>query len=870
MRKLTTVGLLLLVFVGVAVGQVTLSLPTTTAANGTALALPVQVTGFNHVGSFSLTISFDKNALTYTGTANQPTFGLFNSTPAGTANTNGSVSISWFNVSPALNIGTGKLLDLLFTYNSGTSALTFTNTIPSSVTDSLGNNLAATYTNGQVSGLPSRISLSSVVSSPGPVFVSLTGDNLKGLGSISLRIAFDTASVTFVGLSNPALPFTAGTPSAGVLALSWFSTTPFSLNTGKLTDLQFTLKKDSTNLTVQGTSQVTDSVGNNLTITYVNGKIAKTPAPPLPPVGLTLPTLKAVPGKDITFPVTVTLMNNIGSVSLKISYDQTKLTFKQISNFPGTGYVSNAAGGVLSFAWFGFPYLNIGTGKLMDLVFTYSGGTSAVAFNSTQSQVTDSAANTLTVSFGNGVVNQDSIPHFTPISAKTVAQLDSLSFAALATDADAGDTLTYSAGALPAGAQFDAVSKSFGWRPTLSTKPQVYNVWFYVIDQWGGNDSAMAAITVTKTNFKPSFVDKMRDTSVAESKTLAFTYIATDPNADSLTFSLVSAPTGAAITAAGVFSWSPTFGQNGTYTITAVVSDGALTDTAQATVVVTKTNRKPAFSAVLKDTLINEGSTLTYTYAATDPDGNPLTYSLVSAPSGASMTTAGVLTFTPPAKPARTYSLVAVVSDGALTDTARATVTVNRKPLFNFRFPAQVPTVSQNKAQTFAVSATDPDGGALTFVWKLNGIVDKTGADSSYTKTFSDPHGATKYIVCIFSESAGLKDSTRWDFTITDIATDDGVIPTEFALGQNYPNPFNPTTTIRFDLPKEAPVMLEIYNVLGVRVRTLLRGESISAGRHLLTWDGRDENGAVAPTGVYLYRISAGDFHASKKMTLLK
>ena len=784
MRKLTTVGLLLLVFVGLAMGQVTLSLPTQTAANGTALTLPVQVTGFNHVGSFSLTISFDKNVLTYTGTANQPTFGIFNGTPAATANTNGTISVSWFNVSPALNIGSGTLLNLLFTYKSGTSAVAFINTTPSSVTDSLGTNLTATYTNGSVSGLPSTITIGKVTGDPGDVYVPVTGANLKSLGSISLRIAFDTSKVTFVGLTNPALAFNAGTPSAGIVALSWFSTTPYSLNSGKLTDLHFVLKKDSTDLTVQGTSQITDSVGNNLTITYVNGQIRKTPAPPLPPVGLTVPTVRGVPGKDISVPVNATRMNNIGSISLKVTYDQTKLTFKQISNFAGSGFVTNSANGVLSFAWFGTTYLNIGTGKLMDLVFSYTGGSSAVGFNSAQSLVTDSVGTSLALTFSDGLVNQDSIPHFTVIPAKSVAQIDSISFVVLATDADAGDALTYTTGTLPTGAKFDATTKTFTWKPGMTTTPGVFNVWFYVTDPVGGVDSTKATITVTASNRKPSFVNKLADAT------------------------------------------------------------------------------------------LNEGATVTFAYTATDPDaGQTLTYTLSSAPAGATITSAGAFSFTPTATSPRLSVIVAVVSDGSLTDTAKATVTVNHKPVFVAKTPATLTTASQNNIVAFTARGKDVDGGALTYTWKVNGaIVKGPGPDSTYSVRFTDPHGTAKSVVAIYKTSVGLADSTSatWSFTITDVEKDPYGIPTEFALGQNYPNPFNPTTTIRFDLPKEAPVTMEVYNVLGVRIRTLLAGETVSAGRHTMMWDGRDDNGNAAPSGVYLYRINATDFHASKKMTLMK
>ena len=147
----------------------------------------------------------------------------------------------------------------------------------------------------------------------------------------------------------------------------------------------------------------------------------------------------------------------------------------------------------------------------------------------------------------------------------------------------------------------------------------------------------------------------------------------------------------------------------------------------------------------------------------------------------------------------------------------------------------------------------------------------KTGsaaADSALVQTFTDAHGTAKSVVAVFADAAGLKDSTTWNFTITPVT--DIELPTEFALGQNYPNPFNPTTTISFSLPKEAPVTFEIYNMLGVKIRTLMAGQTKSAGSYSVYWDGKDDAGVSMSSGVYLYRISAGSFLASKKMTLLK
>jgi hypothetical protein len=103
----------------------------------------------------------------------------------------------------------------------------------------------------------------------------------------------------------------------------------------------------------------------------------------------------------------------------------------------------------------------------------------------------------------------------------------------------------------------------------------------------------------------------------------------------------------------------------------------------------------------------------------------------------------------------------------------------------------------------------------------------------------------------------------------TDIDDNPNGMPTHFALGQNFPNPFNPTTEINFAVPTRSLVRLDIYNTLGNLVTTLVDRE-FSAGRYHATWSGTDNYGNAAPSGVYLYRLTAGDFVDTKKMLLLK
>ena len=97
----------------------------------------------------------------------------------------------------------------------------------------------------------------------------------------------------------------------------------------------------------------------------------------------------------------------------------------------------------------------------------------------------------------------------------------------------------------------------------------------------------------------------------------------------------------------------------------------------------------------------------------------------------------------------------------------------------------------------------------------------------------------------------------------------DNTVPQSFSLGQNYPNPFNPTTTIRYTIPKESKVRIEIYDITGRLVTTLVNNE-MSSGTYSVTWDGRNSSGRSVVSGIYLYRIQAGDFVSVKKMVMLK
>ena len=137
---------------------------------------------------------------------------------------------------------------------------------------------------------------------------------------------------------------------------------------------------------------------------------------------------------------------------------------------------------------------------------------------------------------------------------------------------------------------------------------------------------------------------------------------------------------------------------------------------------------------------------------------------------------------------------------------------------------------------------------------RTNGLI----SDSTYTARF--------FVASDDPDSSALPiDIILKTYQPTAVGSD-GSKPTEFALRQNYPNPFNPETNIKFDLPSRQFVSLRVYNLLGQEVAKLVN-EELAAGRYSIPFRPSHYNLA---SGVYLYRIVAGNFVEVKKMVLMK
>jgi hypothetical protein len=184
-------------------------------------------------------------------------------------------------------------------------------------------------------------------------------------------------------------------------------------------------------------------------------------------------------------------------------------------------------------------------------------------------------------------------------------------------------------------------------------------------------------------------------------------------------------------------------------------------------------------------------------------------------------------------------------------------------------------------------SSVDPNGQEVTFNWTV---------ESSELGTMSlDTTGTAIFIpyedlVALLSSAGAAVTTATWNVIATDGMDDTpssngprtftiditqlGIIggpaiPEVFALHQNYPNPFNPITTIRYDVPEESMVRVDIYNILGQKVRTLVNSVH-QPGYHAVQWNGTNDFGVPVASGMYIYRIQAKDFVAVKKLVLMK
>ena len=419
---------------------------------------------------------------------------------------------------------------------------------------------------------------------------------------------------------------------------------------------------------------------------------------------------------------------------------------------------------------------------------------------------------TLTINDDDGGYGSDTVtvtvtqtnrpPVLDAIGAKSGDEQAPITFTATATDPDTGQALAFSLENAPAGATIDGASGAFAWTPT-EAQDGAHTFTVRVSD---GEllDTEIVTVTALEVNVAPVLAPIGPRTG-AELALLTFTATATDADlpANTLVFCLVGAPAGAAITPAGVFTWTPTGDQDGAHTFTVAVSDGALSDSETITVTVTQENRAPELGTIGAKT-VEEGTPLEFTISATDPDGDAMTYSATGVPAWATFNPAtGTFSGTPGFGDAGTVRVTFAVSDGTLSDDEEVTITVNNANRAPSLDVIGAKTVSEDELLEFTIAATDPDGDAMTYsASDLPQGAAFNPATRSFTWTPTSTQAGTYHVLFTVSDGA-LSDDESVPITVSDPALD--TMPPMIGAIVATPNPAPVTTPIGVTVPVTDP-----------------------------------------------------------------
>ena len=437
-------------------------------------------------------------------------------------------------------------------------------------------------------------------------------------------------------------------------------------------------------------------------------------------------------------------------------------------------------------------------------------------------------------------------------SNRTIDELTSLSVTNPATDSDIPpQTITYQLISPPADATIDA-NGVITWTPTEAQGPHVFTITTVATDNGAPPKSATNSFTVTvlEVNSAP-VLPAPADRTINELTLMTVVDTATDPDipANTLTYSLLSAPTGAAISPSGVITWTPTEAQGpstNTFTVR-VVDNGSppLSDTNTFTVTVNEVNSAPVLPAQTNRTIAAQ-TLLTVINTATDSDipTNNLTYLLLTAPTGASISTDGVITWTPAAEQNNSTNVfrTAVTDDGTpnLSATNVFTVFVNSNPVVVLDSSALV-----LEGCTPTNNAIDPgETVTMTFAFKNLGTGPTTNLVVTLLETngVASPSGPQTYGVLPVGGAI-----VSQPFTFSAAGTCGGSINPMFRL-QDGASSLGSTNLV---FPLGAYTIMLTQNFDGVTVPALPAGWATSSSGAQVNWRTTNSLADTAPNAAF-------------------
>ena len=416
---------------------------------------------------------------------------------------------------------------------------------------------------------------------------------------------------------------------------------------------------------------------------------------------------------------------------------------------------------------------------------------------------------------------------------------------------------------------------------------------YILSDGNGGLDTASVDISITPVDDKPVAVDDIL--TVNEDSTVTIYVLSNDVEVDGDQLLIQSIDTTGTVGHVNInqgnltLTYTPIPDYFGSDTLHYTITDGHVggSDTADVIVTVTSINDLPvavddnfstaedtSLTILISELLSNDTDTETETLLLQSIITTNTTGLVIIDPGDSS------ITYTPAADFNGDDSFIYIISDGSGgTDTATVQITVtpiNDAPLpFELTYPVNEATVDSTLVTFKWQTSVDPDFDEVNYNFYLSGTEKDTvvydisdtvlvfdgntflEADKAYTWNVKATDG---------TDTTSCEAECQLRTALVLVGIDDKLtgLPRNYSLSQNYPNPFNPSTTINYELPKESFVKLVVYNILGERITTLVN-EQNKAGRYEVKFNAKN-----VPSGVYLYRIQAGEFINTKKMLMLK
>ncbi len=760
------------------------------------------------------------------------------------------------------------------------------------------------------------------------VSVPINGSSFNNVGSISLKIGYNSSTLNFLGVANtPAgVTFTAGANN-GQIALGWFdatASTPYPVANGKIVDLRFIVSGASNLSFIQDQCEIINELGNQITpITFNNGAVG------LFTVNLSIPSLLVTPGSTISVPIIVKKFANIGSISLKVNYSSTALSFTNITIPNGISLTANAANGVIAIGWYDATGTNPVTlpdsSVLLNMNFTYNGGSAPLTFNTSQSELLNGSGTVIAgVTYNNGAINPlggvptvslanitavASAPVIVPLNVQAFNNIGSFSF-----------KINYNAAALT----FNGLTGSYnGITITNNAVNGVISIgWF---DPTGNTPISIANGVLTNLNFAFTGGNNPLsfNTSVCEILDGAGNIISGTIYQNG-SVNLAVAPTVPVLTSPlnGAVNQSvkPTLTWGVVTTATSYRVQVSLDSLFTTNLIkdTTLTNTSLALKALLngqtyvwKVSAINiaGASAFSVPFIFTTIVAAPVAPVLQTPANGAvdqplslSLTwgaVTGASTYRIQVATSPTFIGTSIVVNDSLVATNSKSVTLKNGTKYFWRVSASNlgGTSAYSTAFNFTTIAAAP--GAPTLISPANNaVIDslkttltwsavttatsyrvQVGSDPNFTTPIKDTVVTTESLAISFLQdndqyfwrvyainAGGQTVSIIFSFSveITGIKEDLSGIPSNFNLYQNFPNPFNPSTIIRYDIAKEGMVSIKIYNIIGKEISTLVNANK-QAGKYYVTFDA-----SHLPSGLYICTIKTKDFSSVRKLMLLK